>query len=108
MKLSFSLKKKEEAPKAVAPAPKPAVFADADTEEAIVAPVSTAYNVEASKAMQKRIEAERRVDSTVYEYDEVWDRMQLAKQKQKEAKEIESLERKVSESFRPPSVHYLC
>lgn len=94
MKLSFSLKKKAEPPKPAASIPKPAVFGDNDAEEVVKPPVAVPYNVEASKAMQKRIEAEKQVDATVYEYDEVWDRIQLAKQKQKEAKEIESLERK--------------
>lgn len=98
MKLSFSLKKKAEPPKPAASIPKPAVFGDNDAEEVVKPPVAVPYNVEASKAMQKRIEAEKQVDATVYEYDEVWDRIQLAKQKQKEAKEIESLERKVRES----------
>ncbi|KAJ7940599.1 coiled-coil domain-containing protein 55-domain containing protein [Mycena leptocephala] len=44
--------------------------------------------------MQKRMEAEKRVDQTVYEYDEVWDKMQESKQRQKEAKELESKDRK--------------
>ncbi|KAJ3515817.1 hypothetical protein NMY22_g14353 [Coprinellus aureogranulatus] len=94
MKLSFSLKKKAEPPKPASSIPKPAAFGDADADEVIKPTATVAYNVEASKAMQKRIEAEKQVDATVYEYDEVWDRMQLAKQKQKEAKELESLERK--------------
>lgn len=41
------------------------------------------------------MEAEKKVDETVYEYDEVWDKMQEAKQRQKEAKEVDSKERKV-------------
>ncbi|KAF9464733.1 coiled-coil domain-containing protein 55-domain containing protein [Collybia nuda] len=44
--------------------------------------------------MRKRMEAEREVDETVYEYDEVWDRMQEAKQRQKDAKEVDAKERK--------------
>ncbi|KAJ7632651.1 coiled-coil domain-containing protein 55-domain containing protein [Roridomyces roridus] len=44
--------------------------------------------------MQKRMAAEKRVDNTVYEYDEVWDKMQEAKLRQKEAKEVESKDRK--------------
>ena len=94
MKISFGLKKKTEAPAPSIPKPKPVLFDDAETEEPAV-PTSVAYNVEASKAMQKRMEAEMQVDSTVFEYDEVWDRMQIAKQKAKEAKELESAERKV-------------
>lgn len=41
------------------------------------------------------MEAEKQVDKTVYEYDEVWDRMQEAKQRKKEEKEIDAKERKV-------------
>ena len=48
-----------------------------------------------SKALKKRIEAEKLVDQSVYEYDEVWDRMQEVKARQKEKKEVEALERKV-------------
>ncbi|EIW59975.1 uncharacterized protein TRAVEDRAFT_119601 [Trametes versicolor FP-101664 SS1] len=47
-----------------------------------------------SKAAKKRLEQEKRVDSTVFQYDEVWDKMQEAKVKQKEAKEVDSKERK--------------
>ena len=59
-------------------------------------------SAETSKAQKKRELAEMAVDSTVYQYDEVWDKMQTAKQKVKEAKTAESKERKV----RPP--HPLC
>lgn len=41
------------------------------------------------------METEKQVDETVYEYDEVWDRMQEAKQRKKEEKEIDAKERKV-------------
>jgi hypothetical protein len=54
-----------------------------------------AQNVVFSKATLKRMEAEKKVDQTVYEYDEVWDKMQLVKLRQKEAKESENRERKV-------------
>jgi hypothetical protein len=95
MKLSISLKKKPEASTSgPAPKPKPSLFTEAEADEP-TEPVSVAYNVQASKAMRKKMEAEKQVDSTVYEYDEVWDRMQVAKQKQKEAKQVEALERKV-------------
>ena len=46
--------------------------------------------------MKKRLDAEQKIDSTVFQYDEVWDKMQEAKQKQKEAKEADAKERKVS------------
>lgn len=108
MKLSFSLNK----PKPALPAPslkRPAVFASGDDDEPIdAAPTSVsadrdtaankkllAQNIESSKRMRKRMEAEKQVDKTVYEYDEVWDRMQEAKQRKKEEKEIDAKERKV-------------
>lgn len=107
MKLSISLKKKPENPlqPSISKAkPPPSLFSqadDADDDEQLAAAAApkpgASYNVEASKAMRKKMEAEKKVDATVYEYDEVWDRMQMVKQKQKEAKEIESLERKVCE-----------
>ena len=55
-----------------------------------------AQNVGMSKALQRQIEEEKKVDATVFEYDEVWDKMQETKQKQKEAKEADTKERKVS------------
>ncbi|KAJ3516623.1 hypothetical protein NLJ89_g1008 [Agrocybe chaxingu] len=53
-----------------------------------------AHNVESSKAMRKRMQAEKRVDETVYEYDEVWDKMQEAKQRAQAAKEADANIRK--------------
>ncbi|KAH6918544.1 Ccdc55 protein [Coprinopsis sp. MPI-PUGE-AT-0042] len=95
MKLSFSMKPaKKEAPIAQAPPPKPSLFSAAEEDDAADAPPPLAYKVEASKAMQKRIEKEKAVDSTVYDYDEVWERMQEVKEKQKAAKAIEAVERK--------------
>lgn len=55
-----------------------------------------ARNIQSSKSAQKRMEKEKQIDATVYQYDEVWDSMQDAKAKQKEVKERESKERKVS------------
>lgn len=108
---SFAVK-----PKATPAAPppslkRPAVFLSADDDEPIdAAPTSSALdkgtsankkllaqNVLTSKTTQKRMEAEKRVDNTVYEYDEVWDKMQEAKQRQKEAKEAETKDRQVSQ-----------
>ncbi|RDB21076.1 Nuclear speckle splicing regulatory protein 1 [Hypsizygus marmoreus] len=110
MKLSFSLNKPKPAT-AATPAPslkRPAAFASADDDEPIdAAPTSVAadrttaankkllaQNLVSSKSMKKRMEAEMKVDETVYEYDEVWDRMQEAKQRQKEARDQEAHERK--------------
>ena len=55
-----------------------------------------AQSVELSKTQKKRMEQEIKVDSSVFEYDEVWDKMQEVKLKQKEAKEADAKERKVS------------
>lgn len=108
MKLSFSLSK----PKASAPPPalsRPSAFGTGDDDDTNDSPstlpssdgktsvnkVTLAQNVQASKAMKKKMEEEKQVDATVYEYDEVWDKMQEAKLKAKVAKEQESKERKV-------------
>ena len=92
--------------------PTPRVFTEKDWNERAIREVNekgkaaankqfVAQSVEMSKAAKRRLEEERRVDATVFEYDEVWDKMQQAKLKQKEAKEAESKERKVSTL--PPS-----
>ena len=110
MKLSFSLTNKG-ATKSVGDAPslkRPAAFASLDDEtpednEFISARNGVAgnsdlvaQNVLLSKSTKKRMEKEQEVDATVYQYDEVWDNMQSAKARQKEVKEQESKERKVS------------
>ncbi|KAI0928517.1 hypothetical protein AcV5_006064 [Taiwanofungus camphoratus] len=110
MKVSFSLtNSKTKSAKPVGEAPslkRSAAFASLDDEESIeAAPTASnseadankklvAQNVELSKSMQKRMEAEMKVDSTVFEYDEVWDKMQEAKLRQKEAKEADAKQRK--------------
>ena len=108
MKLSFSLNKPKQPPPQPSLKP-PTAFAAADDDEPIdAAPTLSsndnnvaankkllAQNVGSSKAMKKRMEAELKVDATVYEYDEVWDKMQETKAKQKEQKEADSKERKV-------------
>lgn len=108
MKVAFSLSKSK--PSAPAPSLKrPAAFASVDDDEPLdAAPTASsldknvapnkqllAQNVGSSKTMKKRMEAEMKVDATVYEYDEVWDRIQEVKQRQKEAKEVDAKERKV-------------
>lgn len=106
MKLSFSLNAKPKAQEQPPSLKRPAVFGDED--DAIdAAPTSTnansstaankkllAQNVRQTKAMKNRMDAEKQVDPSVYEYDEVWDRMQEGKAKQKEIKEQEAKERK--------------
>ncbi|KAH9856969.1 coiled-coil domain-containing protein 55-domain containing protein [Lenzites betulinus] len=110
MKVSFSLKGKAPAkPAGEAPSLKrTAAFASLDDDEPMdAAPTATgdkkkvaankqfiAQSVEMSKAMKKKLEQEKQVDATVFEYDAVWDKMQEAKQKQKEVKEADAKERK--------------
>ena len=113
MKVSFSLAKKPETPstfqlkKPPAPVQKPALFnpdEDDDNDGLSLASDPKAkkngvglqtVSAETSKAQKKRELAEMAVDSTVYQYDEVWDKIQTAKQKVKEAKMAETKERKV-------------
>jgi hypothetical protein len=122
MKVSFSLAKKPQPTsqfqlkKPPAPTQKPSLFnADDDDDERSLTSDSKptknglglqTVSAEASKAQKKRELAEMAVDSTVYQYDEVWDKIQVAKQKVKEAKVAESKERKV----RPPTLspHRTC
>ncbi|KAK2466890.1 hypothetical protein APHAL10511_001148 [Amanita phalloides] len=108
MKLSFSLNAKSKAPEQAPSLKRPAAFGEGDEDDAIdAAPTSTnadarttankkllAQNMGVSKVMKKRMEAEKMVDPSVYEYDEVYDRMQQVKQRQKEVKEQDAKERK--------------
>ena len=109
MKVSFSLSNKNTKPLGVAPPlAKPAAFSSLDDEDtrdvvpvasssknALVNKTHLADKVASSKATQKRMEQEMKIDATVYEYDEIWDRMQEVKQRQKEAKEADGKQRKV-------------
>jgi coiled-coil domain-containing protein 55 len=110
MKLSFSLTKKA-ATKSVGNAPslkRPAAFGsledDTTDDNAFQSTRNggtgnsdlVARNIESSKSAQKRMEKEQQIDATVYQYDEVYDSMQDAKSRQKDVKERESKERKVS------------
>ncbi|KAK1236537.1 hypothetical protein PQX77_000230 [Marasmius sp. AFHP31] len=105
----FSLSLKSKSTPAPAPVLKrPVAFGSLDDDEPIdAAPTSStvdrnvsankkflAQNALNTKAMQTRMEKEMKVDETVYDYDGVWDKMQEAKQRQKEAKEVEAKERK--------------
>jgi coiled-coil domain-containing protein 55 len=127
MKLSFSLAKPAK-PVGAAPPLKPApAFSTLDDDEGnedsrTIESHSKKKNNNSklvsqhaitSKAIRKRMEAEKKVDDTVYEYDEVWDKMQEAKQRAKEAKEVDSAQRKVCELrfsplFNPCIDHILC
>lgn len=111
MKLSFSLKGKEKAadskPVGAAPSLKrPAAFAGLDDDEPDTpaadakkaAPGNAtliAQSTGMSKAAKKRMEVEQQVDSTVFQYDEVWDNIQMAKERQKALKQQENTDRKV-------------
>jgi coiled-coil domain-containing protein 55 len=110
MKLSFSLTNKP-ATKSVGDAPslkRPAAFESLEDDTTDDNAFQSARNsgtrngdlvardIQLSKSAQKRMEKEQQIDATVYQYDEVYDSMQDAKSKQKEAKERESKERKVS------------
>ena len=109
MKLSFSLKAKEKQVGNPPSLKKPAALSSFDDDEPVDATTSLldnrkaapntkliAQNAESSKAVKKRMEAERLVDETVYDYDGVYDKMQEVKQQQKEAKEAKSQKREVS------------
>ncbi|KAI9509626.1 coiled-coil domain-containing protein 55-domain containing protein [Russula earlei] len=104
MKLSFSLTKA--APKSAPSLKRPAAFGALDDATASDTELASsrnggtgnsdlvAQNIQLSKSARKRMEKEQQVDSTVYQYDEVWDSMQDAKARQTEIKERESKERK--------------
>jgi hypothetical protein len=116
MKLSFSLNK----PKQPAPTPSigpSAVFASAEDDDRIdAAPTSVfadrntagnkkllAHGIESSRDKKKRTEAEKIEE--VYDYDGAWDRIQAERQRQKETKDSEAKERKVSFTTCPTSLH---
>ena len=111
MKVSFSLNKPK-ATQGEAPSLKqPKAFASLEDDEPIdAAPTassskSATTNVnkalvaqaapKVSKVQKKREEAAIKVDETVFQYDEVWDKMQAAKERQKQMKSLEAQERKV-------------
>lgn len=100
MKFSLTLANKSVAtrPAGTAPPLKPFISLDDD------APTDSAPNaannknaaankkllVESSKVAQKRMEKGLQLDPTTYQYDEIWDRIQEVKQKQKEVKEADA------------------
>ena len=99
MKLSISLNKPKVSQNKQ-PVPRCSAFSsnaedDLEQDRGILTNGPVAHAAETSKVMQKRVNAEKRVDSTVYEYDEAWDKMQEAKQRQQVAKEADAAARKV-------------
>lgn len=119
MKVSFSLNKPKvtSAPGEAPSLKQPKAFASLDDDEPIdAAPTassskSAATNVnkaliaqaapKVSKVQKKRAEAAIKVDESVFQYDEVWDKIQAAKEKQKQVKVAEAQERKVCSSLLP-------
>jgi coiled-coil domain-containing protein 55 len=104
MKVSFALNKSKPATSAPpSTLAKPTAFSAADDDEPATEPLTLGGKGKKgsdrppviSKQAKKRMAAEMELDSSVYEYDEVWDNMQQVKQKQKELKERDSQERKV-------------
>jgi coiled-coil domain-containing protein 55 len=112
MKLSFALPATKSQPVGAASSLKrPAAFASLDDDEPVdAAPTLSddrtaaaavnkqllARNLDsASRATRRRMEKEKMVDETVYEYDGVWDQMQEQRLRQKEEKEADSKQRKV-------------
>ena len=123
MKVSFSLANAKSKAKPVGEAltlKKPVAFASLEDDEPLdaaeTAESSTrasanrklvAQNVEMSKAMRRQLEEEKKVDSTLFEYDEVWDKMQETKLRQKADKEADAKERKVRRIQRHCSITML-
>lgn len=112
MKVSFSLaSNKTKATGAAPPLKQPVAFASLDDDPVDAAPTASgsrdtqvnkkliAQNVGSSRTMKKRIAQEKEVDKTVYQYDEMWDMMQEARQRKKEEKDGEAKTRKVSASY---------
>lgn len=114
MKVSFSLNKTKATTAAPSASLKPtAAFASFDDDEPLdAAPTASGSGTGAlrtdvnkklaaqssghlSKTLRKRLEEELKVDQTVFEYDEVYDKIQEAKQRQKEKKEVDSQQKKV-------------
>ncbi|KAF8495623.1 coiled-coil domain-containing protein 55-domain containing protein [Gautieria morchelliformis] len=104
MKLSFSLKGKAVG---TAPSLKPATpFASLEDDILDAAPTALTSRAEAqkhlvaqsssatSRATRKKLEEEKKLDKTIFEYDEVYDVMEQAKQRSKEKRDIEAQERK--------------
>ena len=99
MKLSISLNRPKATPQRLPVIQSSAFGAGADDDDELDDRKNLngplAHAAKSSKAMQKRMEAEKRIDATVYEYDEVWDKMQEAKQRQQLSKEADATARKV-------------
>lgn len=115
-KLSFSFGKPKPKTTTVGTAPslslsKPAAFASVDDDEPVDGPLSASSSARVdvnrrlqststaggslSRTAKKKLQQEVLVDPTVYEYDEVYDRMKEAELKAKAVKEDEAAVRKV-------------
>lgn len=109
-KVAFSLNKPKASTGTAPSLKQPAAFASLEDDEPIdAAPTASSSKATSanktlaaqaapkmSKAQQRRAKEAKQVDETVYEYDEVWDRIQAEKERQKALKNVEAQERKVS------------
>jgi len=109
---SFALPKTK--PAAPLPPPKSAaVFSALDDDTLDAAPTASTDNksvavnkrlavqtsTSISRTTRRKLEEEQKVDKSVFEYDEVYDRMKEAEERAKEKKNADAQERKVSSLF---------
>jgi coiled-coil domain-containing protein 55 len=106
MKLSFSLNKPKQPASTPSIGPSAAFSSENDDDRIDAAPTSSfadrntagnkkllAHGIESFRDKRKRIEAEKMEE--VFDYDAAWDSIQAERQRQKEAKDSETRERKV-------------
>lgn len=117
MKLSFSLKAKTVGPALPLKPATPFTSLEDDPADASPTPLNGRAEIQKhlvtqnssaiSRATRKKLEEEKKVDQTIFEYDEVYDLMEEAKQRSKEKRDIEAQERKVRyalSSHKPPTL----
>jgi coiled-coil domain-containing protein 55 len=103
---SISLKPKAAPAQQAPPLKKSVAFGAADDDTLDAAPTASSSgradvnkrlaamgSGSVSKVQRRKIEEEMKVDQSVYQYDEIWDNMQAAKQMAKESKEAASKDR---------------
>lgn len=105
-KISFSFKAKVKPSKPAVVPPQPSAFASLDEEPDTPAPGTSKpgkagprslvpVQAKMTKAMKKEMEQQKKVDATVYEYDEVYDSLKAAERQAVAAKEEEAKIRQV-------------